>query len=110
MGILIVIMDSIIFMLGLLNLMSYTAGQNPCEGISVGFCDFDESQVVARHPYNEVLCHKLCKLDDQCLFWRHNTAKASPVPSVVTLMNALTSTRSLATQFSQKTVYTLGTD
>ena len=50
--------------------------ENPCKGMSVGHCDFDEDQVVSRHRYPVTQCHRLCKLDDRCNFWRHNDAKA----------------------------------
>ena len=52
---------------------------NPCQGMSIGDCDMDESQIVGRHPFNKELCHKLCKLDDKCLFWRHNSGMAGSV-------------------------------
>jgi len=69
-------MDRPTLLIGIFGLLKFAAGGNPCEGMSVGFCDLDESQIVAKHPYNELLCHKLCTLDDQCLFWRHDSEQA----------------------------------
>merc|ERR1712154_227225 len=82
-------MDRTTVLIGIFGLLKFAAGGSPCEGISVGFCDLDESQIVAKHPYNELLCHKLCTLDDQCLFLKtdyHQDCKsiASPIDGDLT--------------------------
>ena len=53
--------------------------ENPCDGMSLGYCHFPQSQVVARHPFDKQLCQRLCKLDDLCMFWRHNEALAGTI-------------------------------
>ena len=30
--------------------------------------------IVGGHPYNQVLCHELCMLDDLCKYWRHDSS------------------------------------
>jgi len=54
-------------------------GENPCDGMSLGYCHFPQSQVVARHPFDKQLCQRTCKLDDLCMFWRHNEALAGTI-------------------------------
>jgi len=72
-------MNMTLFLFSFLAFLTSQTGGNPCEGMSVGDCDVDESQIVARHPYTKDLCHKLCKLDDQCQFWRHDSSNEGKV-------------------------------
>merc|ERR1719495_2503424 len=72
-------MNMTLLLFSLLAFLTSQTGGNPCEGMSVGDCDMDETQIVARHPYNQELCHKLCKLDDQCQFWRHDNSNEGNV-------------------------------
>merc|ERR1712215_548955 len=49
---------------------------NPCQGITLGGCDVPDDSRVGAHPYGLDVCQKLCQLDDDCLFWRHDNTTA----------------------------------
>merc|ERR1712037_288837 len=56
-------------------LVSVSAGNNPCEGITLDNCEVTNDMIVGSHPYHLDVCHLLCTLDDECLFWRHDLTK-----------------------------------
>ena len=52
-----------------------TSGGNPCDRVSVGDCTIEVDLILSGHPYHLDGCHLLCKLDDDCSFWRHSEAQ-----------------------------------
>ena len=48
--------------------------ENPCDGMSLGHCDFDDQQVLARNPFDLERCLAECRMNSECKFWRHNQA------------------------------------
>ena len=59
--------------------VSVVAGKNPCRGVTLDGCDVSDDSRVGAHPYGLDVCQKLCQLDDDCLFWRHDNTSAGTV-------------------------------
>merc|ERR1712106_61111 len=55
--------------------LQQSAGQNPCQDMTVGDCTLDDNLILESHPYPAAICHDQCGPNDLCSFWRYDEPK-----------------------------------
>jgi len=53
-------------------LVTRSAGQNPCQGMTLADCELGEDNIIATYPFETKACQDLCATSDGCQFWRDN--------------------------------------
>ena len=59
--------------------------KDPCQGMTVADCKIGEDNIVDRSHFPAEVCEQLCKLSDNCHFWRVHQSDSMDSPECLHL-------------------------